>query len=281
MPSSQSGSSHGRGSRSRSGERTRSRSRNGRRRDSSRRHRRHRRDFPKIPERNFVGAACSMFAIVGACTALAKSEMLHFEGGSCQNGIGVYQSKIEISKFFYTGYFVNSTTYHYGSAALSHNLINCVTPELVSVLKSVLSLVVVSIACMLAAFVLDILGPKQRHVMVVRRNGTLNIAAVIILATVCGLCYWAATLLEDNLREHKRARGSRVVIYFGVSYYVLICSAVINIVATACNLLRKYPPTRRREDTQPILNEVDQALLREELSTPQTVMVREPPPYAP
>jgi len=46
------------GSRSRSGDGSRSRRRSGRRR----RHRRHR-GYPKIPERNFVGAACSMFAI--------------------------------------------------------------------------------------------------------------------------------------------------------------------------------------------------------------------------
>lgn len=138
-----------------------------------------------------------------------------------------------------------------------------------------------SIICSLVAFVLDILGPKKRYLMLIRRNGMLNISAVGLLVAVCGMCYWAALLLYDNLHSHKRAKGSKVVVDFGISYYIIVSAAASNIVATACNLLRKYPPSQLEVDTQPILNDVDNAILREDPPAPQSVVVREPPPYAP
>ena len=204
--------------------------------------------------------------------ALAKSECFVFKGGSCQDGNGVYLSSMGISNFFFTGQFVNSTAYQFGSFGNHHHLINCVNEQLVSVFKSILSLILMSMLCSLVAFVLDIIGPKQRHAMLVRRNGLLNVSAVFLLVTVCGMCYWAALLLYHNLHSHKRAKGSKVVVDFGISYYILVSAAVSNIVATACNLLRRYPPAQLQVDTQPILSDVDQAVLRDEPSVPQSVM---------
>lgn len=186
-----------------------------------------------------------------------------------------------ISNFFFTGHFVNSTSYQFGSFGTQHHLINCVDQELVSILKAILSLILISILCSLIAFVLDIIGPKRRQFMLIRRNGVLNIIAVFLLVTVAGMCYWAALVLYKNLHNHKRAKGSKIVVEFGISYYILVSAAVANIIATACNLLRRYPPSQPPADTQPIINDVDQAILRDEPSVPLSSMVQEPPPYAP
>ena len=213
--------------------------------------------------------------------ALAKSECFIFKGGSCQNGNGEYLSSLGISNFLFTGHFLNDTTYRFSSFGYDHHLYNCVDHVTVSVLQGILALVILSTLCTLVAFVLDLIGPKQKHMMTVRRNGILNITAVFILITVCGICYWAATLIKDNLHAHKRAKGSKVLIDFGVSYYILVGSAVANIVATACNLLRRYPPMRLESDREPIINDVDNAILGNEPVVPPSLMVREPPPYAP
>lgn len=185
-----------------------------------------------------------------------------------------------ISNFFFTGHFLNNTAYEFSSFGSQHHLYNCVDAVLVSVLRSILALTILSTFCTLVAFVLDIIGPKKKFLMIIRRNGMLNIAAVFLLVTVCGMCYWAALLLYENLHAHKRAKGSKVIVDFGISYYILVSSAVSNIVATACNLVRKYPPMQLEADTQPIINDVDQ-MLRDEPAVPQSVIVREPPPYAP
>lgn len=203
-----------------------------------------------------------------------------FKGGSCRDGNDIYLSSMGISNFFVVGEFVNNTAYEFGSLGMQHHLINCVDPQLVSVLRSILCLVLLSILCSLAAFVLDIIGPKYKYLMVIRRNGMLNISAVFLLVTVCGMAYWAALLLYDVLHSHKRAKGSKVVVDFGISYYIIVSAAVANIVATACNLLRRYPPMQHEVDTQPIINDVDQ-LLRDEPTPPQSVVITEPPPYAP
>lgn len=177
---------------------------------------------------------------------------------------------------------MNSTTYEFHSFGMQHHLYNCLDAGLLSVLKSILSLTVLSTLFTSVAFVLDIIGPKQKHLMLIRRNGVLNISAVFLLVTVCGMCYWAAMLLSVNLHAHKRAQGSRVLVDFGISYYILISAAVSNIVATACNLLRRYPPSPPPQpDTQPILNDVDQLLLRDEPVVPPSHIVQEPPPYVP
>lgn len=212
---------------------------------------------------------------------MAKSECFVFQGGSCQDGNGEFIPSLGVSNFFFTGSFVNSTAYEFNSFGLQHHLINCVDPVLLSVLRAVLALLILSTFFTLVAFVLDIIGPKRKYLMIIRRNGMLNISSVFLLVTVCGLCYWAALLLYENLHAYKRAKGSKVIVNFGISYYIIVCSAVANILATACNLLRKYPPTFPEPDTQPILTETDQMILGEETPAPPPTAVREPPPYAP
>lgn len=222
-----------------------------------------------------------LILIIFNVAALAKSECFIFKGGSCQNGNGDYLTSLGISNFLFSGHFVNQTAYQYSSFGYQHHLYYCVDGGTVAVLRGILALVILSTLCTLVAFVMDLIGPKQRHMMIVRRNGILNILAVFILITVCGICYWAALLLYDNLHAHKRAKGSKVLVDFGVSYYILVGSAVANIIATACNLLRRYPPMTIETDREPIINDVDNAILGNEPVVPPSLMVREPPPYAP
>lgn len=148
-------------------------------------------------------------------------------------------------------------------------------------MRGIISLCTISTILTLVAFVLDLIGPKQKHMMIIRRNGVLNILSVFLLITVSGLCYWATLLLFDNLHSNKRAKGSKVDVDFGISYYVLVGATGANIIAAAFNLLRRYPPRQTEsEQTQPILNDVD-LLLSDDPPIPPSVMVREPPPYTP
>jgi len=150
-------------------------------------------------------------------------------------------------------------------------------------MRFILALCVIANLCTLVAFVLDLIGPKQKHMMVTRRNGMLNIMSVFLLVTVCGMCYWASQLLYQTQHSHKRATGSKVVVKFGISYYIVVGSAVANIFAAACNLLRRYPP--REEPTedraQLIYNDVDHVILMPDDPVALQITRNDPPPYTP
>lgn len=227
--------------------------------------------------------SCSVRIIqISLITALAKSECFTFHGGNCHYANGEYLKALGISSFFFTGTFVNSTSYHYKSfGGYDHNLINCVTQETVTIIRAILALCVISNACTLCAFALDLFGPKRKYAMITRRNGILNIISLFLIVAVCGFCHWVGRLLFDNLHDHKRANGSKVIVSFGISYYILIGAAVANIFAAACNLLRRYPPRSwHSEQSEPILYDMD-LVASEEPAVPQSVVVREPPPYTP
>lgn len=215
-------------------------------------------------------------------TALAKSECFTFHGGSCHYANGDYLEALGISSFFFTGQFMNSSNYQYTTfGGYDYHLINCIDQETVTIIRAILALCITSTALTLCAFVLDLFGPKKKYAMLIRRNGILNILSLFLLVAVCGFCYWVGRILFKNFHSHKRAHGSRVIVNFGSSYYILIGAAVFNIFAAACNLLRRYPPhSWHNEQREPILHDMDMTA-SEEPSIPPSAVVREPPPYTP
>lgn len=211
--------------------------------------------------------------------ALALAEWFTFHGSDCHDSEGNYLDQMGVGTFF-SGYFVNSSSYHYSSAGDGRYLYNCVDSQTVTIIRAILFLSLSCILLTLVQFVLDLVGPKQRHLMLIRRNGLLNVIAVLLMVTICGMCYWASKLLVGYLHNHKRAKGSKIHVDFGMSYYILVGATVSNILASALNLLRKYPPREREsEQTRPILSDAD--LLASEVPAPPAVRLREPPPYAP
>ncbi len=54
-------------------------------------------------------------------------------------------------------------------------LLDCVSPQMIAIMKSLISLCFFAIVFTLAAFIMDLLGPTHRMLKVIRRNGICNI----------------------------------------------------------------------------------------------------------
>ncbi|CAH1783039.1 unnamed protein product [Owenia fusiformis] len=229
--------------RHRPSERRRSeRSRRSRRSRSRRRHR------YKHRERNFVAAVCTTIVIVTISTALAEPNWFYLRGGGCNTKyLGVFQ-------FFYIGSFEQSSGdvgvpgqvvqpkfVYYTGPGTESVLINCVTPQVVQIMRGVIALCFLSILSSLFAFVLDLFGPSMKTLRTLRRNAVGNIVTVLLCVLINGFCYWVTQIIEQLQHDTKLHKGSKIIVTFDVSFYLIAGAGAVSVIATACNLLKRYP----------------------------------------
>ncbi len=253
------GSSSSRSSRSR---RHRSRSHHGHHRHRSRR----RRHNPKRAERNLVAAILGMIVIAVLISSLAEQKWFRLHGGQCTHTyIGAYQ--------FLTPGIEKSTDYS-----------KCVNAQVVTIMRSVIAFIFLSITSSLFAFFLDTLGPMKVSLRFVRRHAIGNIIAVLMCLTMSGFCYWAASEIEKTLSANKRADGSKVIVSFEVGYYLIVASGALSVIISATNLLRPYSSYDEEPPRERLIDDWDQ-LLEAELASmpagPPFANLPEPPAYTP
>lgn len=235
----------------------RSRSRRSRTRHRSHHHHRSRTRLRiKYKEKNFLAAVCSMITIVILSTALAEPKWISLKGGGCEvtggqrNHLGTAQF-LGTNQFFYPGHFpsrevsfgddaVEHEIYQYGPG-IDDKMDNCVTYKAVLLFKTIISFCFLGILCSLAAFILDLLGPKSRGLKLLRRNAILSIVTVIICVVINLFCYWITTEVDALQKRSKTHTGSKVSVDFDISFYLVTVAGCVALLATAFNCLRRYP----------------------------------------
>ncbi|KAI1303167.1 putative transmembrane protein [Halotydeus destructor] len=170
----------------------------------------------------------------------------------------------------------------------------CVTPEIISLQRILITLCFLAIVVNLAQFFLDTLGTSNKCLNVLRANGVGNILGVIVIICIVGTSYLVTSLIEqDQLRSLTLDPPKQVEVRFEISYYLTTLAGVIGLVAAACNLLRR-PNNYHYLDSSFTIPEYDQTSILSDnqlqslwLHSPtssnegQLISSIPPPPYAP
>ncbi|XP_038046854.1 transmembrane protein 127-like [Patiria miniata] len=241
------------------------------RRHRSRGHHRHRsrrrRHNPKRNERNLVAAILGMVVIAVLISSLAEQKWFHLHGGECaKENIGAYQ--------FLTPGIETSGAYRY-----------CFNTQVVAIMRAVIAFIFLSITSSLFAFFLDTLGPMKSSLKLLRRHAAGNIITVLLCLTMSGFCYWSASLMESEMDGHKLGPSSKVLVSFGVGYYLIVASGALSVIIAATNLLRPYS-SYDETPRERLIEDWDQLLEAELANMPSGPLMNpanmpEPPAYTP
>ncbi|XP_045189484.1 transmembrane protein 127-like [Mercenaria mercenaria] len=266
------------------------RSRSRRSRSRHREHHRHRRTRLKRGEKNFAAAVCNMLAIVLICTSLAEPKWIKLHGGGCMveseplHHLGAYQ-------FFFPGKFISQerdftddsithVVYQFGPN-IKDKMDNCVTFKAALLMKTVIAFCFLAIISSLAAFILDLTLPKNRPCKLLRVNAIPSIVTVILSVVINLFCYWLTTEVETLQKETKAHPGSKVIIDFDISFYLVTAGGGLSVIATAFNCLKRHP---LHEDSQgeSLLDDYEgMDILPPPVPEPPLLNLPPPPAYSP
>ncbi|CAM1296822.1 TMEM127 (predicted) [Pycnogonum litorale] len=199
-------------------------------------------------ERNFIAAVFEIIVIAILATALAQPQWFHLVGGGCNHSyLGAYQ-------FVYVGYFESRPTSLSSSKLLTttssssliyhdvtETLDNCVTPKIVNLFRVVIALCFLAIISLIVQLISDIRGVNHKLLKLLRRNAIGSIIAVIFCVSIIGICYYMSILMEHQQKMTRVRDGAKVMVQFHVSYYLITAAGSIAIIASAANLMKRYP----------------------------------------
>jgi len=102
--------------------------------------------------------------------------------------------------------------------------------------------------------------------------------SVILSVTINLFCYWLTTEVEELQKKTKLHPGSRVLVNFDISFYLITAAGGLSVIATAFNCLRRHPVYDDSGQGEQLLDDYDglEAVMHPELSQPPA-----PPPYTP
>lgn len=235
---------------------------------------------------NLLASVFDMTVVVLLSTALAEPGWFTLHGGGCYRLITDSDVRRDVqhlglSSFFPMGSFIadNPAAASYYYKFSNEVLVNCVDPQAVYVLHSIIALSFVAIASGLAAFILDLVGPRKTFLKHFRHFAVLNIFTVLLCVTITGFAYWSAQQIEHVQEMTKQHVGSKVQVQFDVAFYLVSAAGLVGVVSVACNTLKPCP-RRTRDDRQHLLSEHPSM---DNLSTVPYIFALPPPPppYAP
>lgn len=224
----------------------------------------------KEKEKNLLSAVLSMVVIALLSTAIAQPRWFKLKGGGCS------KSSLGVNEFLYVGYFdtnsddvtasadgemasVNGGTsqmpvvYH----SYDDKFVNCVTPTIVSLLRLVIAFLFLGIATSSFAFFMDTWGVSHRILKTLRRNAVGTIFTVLFCVTIIGICYFLSTLISHQQELTRMNKGAKVEVKFDVSFFLLTAAGSVAVLATAANVLRRYPSSDDLQDDDALLDEFD------------------------
>lgn len=202
----------------------------------------------KRKERNLPAAAISLVVITSLVASLIIPRWFSLSGGACrlhhlgaivffsigQGDLGSAKHDGEIENVDPGLWFISSSTNEI-------NWSDCITGEVVNLMRSVIVLIFAAISFTSAAFFLDSLGARSRPYKLMRRNALGNIISVLVCVVVNGLAYWVSTLLRAQQSANKSMAGKKVDVSFDVSFYLVVAAGGLSVIATAANLLKQHP----------------------------------------
>ncbi|KAF6200132.1 hypothetical protein GE061_006433 [Apolygus lucorum] len=168
-------------------------------------------------------------------------------GSNCSTYLGLYQ-------FMRLGYFESSThsrtldipggtiitspvivEYHTGTEVLQ-----CVTPEVLNLMRVLIMLCILCIFYSMVGFCLDIIGPSKKSLRFIRRNALPSIWSVLTAVAVVGVSYLVTRSLELSIRAIRPHEPVHITYEYGC--YTVTAAGAASLLATACNLLQDPPP---------------------------------------
>lgn len=193
---------------------------------------------------------------------------------------------------------------------MNGDLKNCVTPEIVTLQRTIIGLCFFAIMFNLIQFFFDTLGVNKKCLNAIRQHALGNILGVLLCVVIIGVSYLVSNLLEKEQRrllkqkhDSSAQQSHHIEVKFELSYYLVTLSGLLAIIAAASNLLKK--PQHYYIDTNDSFwsEDVDSTPIDEEMSssattspnwhsnsahsmnlsipTPQSSSMPPPPPYTP
>ncbi|XP_014294195.1 transmembrane protein 127 [Halyomorpha halys] len=202
--------------------------------------------YPRDNERNYVAACFHLISAFLTILSLIHLNWFRIFGNLCNPHLAVYQ----FLRLGYFGYFESNA--HENTVKLSDGrfvtssvtigfhtgteVLQCVTPEVLNLMRVLVMLSFVCIFCSMVGFCLDMIGPTKKSLRFVRRNGLPSTWAVLIIIAMVGVCYLVTNALEYAIQELYQNR--RFHIAYGYGVYTITAAGAVSLLATACNLLQ-------------------------------------------
>ncbi|XP_065560866.1 transmembrane protein 127-like [Artemia franciscana] len=163
----------------------------------------------------------------------------------------------------------------------SGKAINCVTPQIVLVLRLVLIICVLSILCALSSFLINILALQRIKLAKNHISLILSILTVIAcIVTICLSSYSVILFQEEGNRNQITGLNSSVTFDYG--FYAVGIAGFLSLCAVTSELIISRNSRRgyRRQSTQRVrlLNDSDDSIYQD---TTFPNNVTPPPPYTP
>lgn len=242
--------------------------------------------YPRDNERNYVAAFFHAVSAVLTIISLVHLTWFRIFSDLCSPHIGLYQ-------FMKLGYFQSSI--QDGNLKLSNReiimpsvlsvsieyntgneVLQCITPEVLNLMRVLVMLALLCIFCSMVGFCLDMIGPTKKTLRFVRRNALPSTWAVLIIIAMVGVCYLVTNAMEYGVHDFHENKPFHISYEYGV--YTVTTAGAVSLLATACNLLQD--PAVEASDQQA------QERLMEETDGAETFSVGmrnlpPPPPYTP
>lgn len=209
----------------------------------------------KERERNIIAAAFSIAVIAALATALAQPHWFYLKGGECDGkyiGVQEYFSSrhTEVSNQDYP-------TSKQRTSTLYRSNTGCVTSTVICLLRTNIAFTFLAILFSLIQFFFDTLGVVNKWLKAFRRNAVGSIITVLFCVAIVGVCYYCTVLIEQQEEKIKTERESKIEVKFDISYYLITGAGAVAILASAANLLRRYPLYDDRGDGGGLLDDYD------------------------
>lgn len=199
----------------------------------------------KKTERNLLSASCSIFCIAILAVSLIEIRWFYLSGGGCNVmyigaahffSPGRLEYQLEISK-------LTKTEIRVYTFVLSNGLElrNCANREIMLIMRTVIAFVFLGIFSSCCGLILDTFGCMKPGVRLLRRNAIFHIMTVVFCLIVNGFCFWISEKINDQQIETRSKKGKKIEVSFDVSYYLIVLSGGLSILATAFTLIRRYP----------------------------------------
>jgi len=174
-----------------------------------------------------------------------------------------------------------STKMIYHSAAGS---IQCLTPNIVNILKIMLMLNLVAVVVTFVGFLFDILGTTSKALFVIRTNGLLSITTVLVCSGVVGLAYYTTVLIEH---DNRFSQFVDITYEYDYGFFIFAAAGVTALLTTASSLFKKSGSHSRRRSrghhhrSRACSRDAQLMLVDNMEPPPLTDPSEPPPPYTP
>lgn len=198
----------------------------------------------KKRERNFLSACCSVFSIAILSVSLVETRWFYLNGGGCNvNYVGVahffapgrLEYQREMSRI------TNSEIIMF-NFVLPNGLVlkNCANREIIFIMRTIIAFVFMAIFCSCIGLMLDTFGCMKKGIRLIRRHAVFHILTVIFCLAINGFCFWISERMNEQQIETRTKKGKQITVSFDVSYYLIVLSSGLSIMATAFTLIRRY-----------------------------------------